>query len=250
MTQREKADALRQLHAAPELLVLVNAWDAASARTIAGAPGCKALATASWSIAAAHGVPDGEALDRDTMIEVVGRIAHAVEIPVTADLEQGYGATPADVADTITAAIEAGAVGCNLEDAVRPPQEHAERVAAAREAGERAGIPLVINARTDVFLAGLGAPEERVDLALERGRAYAEAGGDCIFVPGAHEPADLERLVQEMGAPVSVLAVPGIPSPPDLQRLGITRLSVGPGSLRVAMDAVRAYADDLYAGRG
>src|SRR5690242_12464193 len=120
MTQREKADALRQLHADPELLVLVNAWDAASARTIAGAPGCRAIATASWSIAAAHGVADGEVLSRDTMLAAVRRIAHAVDVPVTADLETGYGQTPADVGETIGAAIAAGAVGCNLEDAMRP----------------------------------------------------------------------------------------------------------------------------------
>jgi 2-methylisocitrate lyase-like PEP mutase family enzyme len=141
-------------------------------------------------------------------------------------------------------------VGCNLEDAMRPLEEHAERVAAAREAGERAGVPLVINARTDVFLESIGAPEERVDLALERGRAYAEAGGDCIFVPGARDPEDLRRLVAEMGAPVSLLAVPGLPDPPELARIGIARLSQGPGSLRVAMDALRAFADDLFAGAG
>jgi 2-methylisocitrate lyase-like PEP mutase family enzyme len=248
MTQREKADLLRQLHADPVLLVLVNAWDAVSARTIAAAPGCRALATASWSIAAAYGVPDGEVVGRDTMLAAVERIVHAVDVPVTADLERGYGATASEVGETIEGAIAAGAVGCNLEDAMRPLEEHAERVAAAREAGERAGVPLVINARTDVFLKYDGPPEERVDLALERGRAYVAAGGDCIFVPGAHALEDLRRLVEGMGAPVSVLAVPGVPSPPELQRIGVARLSVGPGSLRVAMSAVRAYADDLYAG--
>jgi 2-methylisocitrate lyase-like PEP mutase family enzyme len=251
MTQREKADALRRLHHDPELLVLVNVWDAVSARTVAATPGCRALATASWSIAAAHGVRDGEQLSRDEMIAAVGRVARAVELPVSADLEAGYG----DVATTIAAAIEAGAVGCNLEDGtrdpdapLRPADEAAQRVAAAREAGERAGVPLVINARTDVFLAGVGAPEERVDLALERGRAYAEAGGDCIFVPGASDPADLRRLVAEMGAPVSVLAQAGDPSPAELAEIGVARVSVGPGSLAVAMAALRRAATDLLAG--
>jgi 2-methylisocitrate lyase-like PEP mutase family enzyme len=244
MTQREKADTLRNLHHGPELLVLVNVWDAVSARTVAATPGCHALATASWSIAAAHGERDGENLSREEMIAAVGRVARAVDVPVTADLERGYG----DVATTMTAAIEAGAVGCNLEDAMCPTAEHAERVAAAREAGERAGVPLVINARTDVFLAGAGAPEERVDLALERGRAYAEAGGDCIFVPGASDPADLRRLVAEMGAPVSVLAQVGDPPLAELQEIGIARVSVGPGSLAVAMAALRRAASDLLGG--
>jgi 2-methylisocitrate lyase-like PEP mutase family enzyme len=257
MNQREKADALRGLHSEPELLVLVNVWDAVSARTVAAAPGCRALATASWSIAAAHGVADGENLTREQMLAAVERVARAVELPVSADLETGYGSTAAEVGTTIEGAIAAGAVGCNLEDGtgdaadpLRPAAEHAERVAAARAAGERAGVPIVINARTDVFLEEVGAPDDRVGLAVERGRAYAGAGGDCIFVPGASDPDDLRRLVAEMGAPVSVLAVPGLPGPAELQRIGVARLSQGPGSLRVAMNALRAFADDLLAGAG
>jgi 2-methylisocitrate lyase-like PEP mutase family enzyme len=248
MTQREKADLLRQLHADPVLLVLVNAWDAVSARTIAAAPGCRALATASWSIAAAYGVPDGEVVGRDTMLAAVERIVHAVDVPVTADLERGYGATASEVGETIEGAIAAGAVGCNLEDAMRPLEEHAERVAAAREAGERAGVPLVINARTDVFLKYDGPPEERVDLALERGRAYAQAGADCVFVPGARDLDDLRRLVDEMGAPVSVLAQPGGPPLEELARVGVARVTFGPGTLGVAMAALHAAAEELLGG--
>jgi 2-methylisocitrate lyase-like PEP mutase family enzyme len=175
-----------------------------------------------------------------------------VELPVSADIERGYGLAPDEIVERLLAA---GAVGCNLEDGggdgadpLRPAGEHAERVAAARAAGERAGVPIVINARTDVFLAEVGAPDERVDLALARGRSYAEAGADCIFVPGAADPDDLRRLVAGMGAPVSVLAVPGLPGPAELRRLGVARLSQGPGSLRVAMNALRAFADDLLAG--
>src|SRR4051812_6187970 len=200
--QRGKAEELRDLHSAPDLLVLVNVWDVTSARVVAGAPGCRAIATASWSIAAALGHRDGEHLPREDMLAAVRRIAAAVDQPVTADLETGFGATPDDVAETIAGAIEAGAVGCNLEDGVddraaplRPVTEHAERVAAARAAGERAGVPLVINARTDVYIDRVGAPEERFDMALERGRAYLEAGADCIFVPGLAELDTLERLV-------------------------------------------------------
>jgi 2-methylisocitrate lyase-like PEP mutase family enzyme len=250
--RRSKAEALRAMHTEPELLVLVNVWDAVSARTVAAASGCRALATASWSIAAAHGVPDGEALSRDAMLAAVGRIATAVDVPVTADLEMGYGADAGAVGATIEAAIAAGAVGCNLEDGggdpLRPAAEHAERVAAAREAGEQAGVPIVINARTDVFLHAVGAPEERVDHALERGRAYVAAGADCIFVPGATDPDDLRRLVGDMGAPVSVLAMAGGPSPAELERLGVARMSLGPGSLGIAMTALRDAAADLYAG--
>ena len=166
-TQREKAEELRRLHAAPEPLVLVNAWDAVSARVVAAAPGCRAIATASWSVAAARGLPDGEALTREAMLEAVALVASAVELPVTADLERGYG----DAGVTVAGALEAGAVGCNLEDSVGtgglwPADEHAAVVAAARNAGEVAGIPLVINARTDVFLEGAGGVEE----AIERGR--------------------------------------------------------------------------------
>jgi 2-methylisocitrate lyase-like PEP mutase family enzyme len=252
MSQSEKAEALRRLHLDPELLVLVNVWDAASARTVAALPGCRALATASWSIAAAHGVDDGERLPRAEMLAWIERIAGAVDVPVTADLEAGYGASAADVADTVAGAIAAGAVGCNLEDGtpdgpapLRPAAEHAERVAAARAAGGRAGVPLVINARTDVFLAQVGAAAERVDLALDRGRAYAEAGADCIFVPGARDPGDLRRLVAEMGAPVSVIGLPGGPPPAELERLGVARMSLGPGSMGVAMAALREAADGI-----
>src|SRR5262245_36866651 len=148
MSQKEKADALRALHVAGDPVVLVNAWDAASARAVANAPGCRAIASASGAIAAAHGYPDGEAISRDEMIAVVGLIAHSVELPVSADLERGY----QDAGETIALAIEAGVVGCNLEDSeddgLRPTEEHAARVAAARANGEELGVPIVSNART------------------------------------------------------------------------------------------------------
>src|SRR4051812_24273 len=155
MTLKEKADALRALHVPGDPVVLVNVWDAASARVVASAPGCAAIATASWAIAAAHGFGDGEQIPRDEMIAAVGLIARSVELPVTADLERGY----ADAGETIALAIEAGAVGCNLEDSdpgdtLRPTSEHAARVAAARANGEELRVPVVINARTDVFIHG------------------------------------------------------------------------------------------------
>src|SRR3954470_4188097 len=177
-TQREKAEELRRLHAAPEPLVLVNAWDAASARVVAGTPGCRAIATASWSIAVAHGFPDGEAIPLDAMLAAVKVVADAVELPVTADLERGYG----DAGETVRRALEAGAVGCNLEDAdgaggLVATSDHVAEVAAARAGGDASGVPLVINARTDVYLHG----EPDMDEAVARARAYLGAGADCAF---------------------------------------------------------------------
>jgi 2-methylisocitrate lyase-like PEP mutase family enzyme len=244
-TQREKAEELRRLHAAPEPLVLVNAWDAASARVVAAAPGCRAIATASWSIAAAHGFPDGEAISREAMLAAVATVAGAVDLPVTADLERGYG----DAGVTVAGAIEAGAAGCNLEDSTGtgglwPAEEHAAVVAAARAAGEVAGVPLVINARTDVFLEDGGGVEE----AIERGRAYLEAGADCIFVPGVRDASTLEALVAGMGGPVSVFGMPGGPALAELARIGVARVSYGPGPMGVAMAALARAAETLLAG--
>jgi 2-methylisocitrate lyase-like PEP mutase family enzyme len=244
-TQREKAEELRRLHAAPEPLVLVNAWDAASARVVAGVPGCKAIATASWSIAAAHGSKDGENLDLDTMLAGVKLVADAVSLPVTADLERGYG----DAGATLTRAIEAGAVGCNLEDSnasgdLIPAAEHASAVAAARAAGEAAGVPIVINARTDVYLHG----DKRVEHAIERGKAYLDAGADCIFVPGAADAATLEALVTGMGGPVSIIGFPGHLPLAELTRIGIARISYGPGPMGVALAALQRAAETLING--
>jgi 2-methylisocitrate lyase-like PEP mutase family enzyme len=246
----DKAERLRALHVPGDPLLLVNAWDAASARTVAALPGCHAVATASWSIAAAHGVPDGEALDRDAMIDAVRTIASAVDLPVTADLERGYGDEPRDVAETIAMAIDAGAVGANLEDgaadADRPlaaVASHARKVRVARGRADAEGVPFVINARTDVFLRGAGGVEE----ALERGRAYAEAGADCIFVPGVRDPEVIAALVAGLPIGMSVLATPAGPTLDELARLGVARISLGPGPMGVALAALRRAAETVLA---
>jgi len=250
VTATERAHALRALHTDPAILVLVNAWDAASARTVAAVPGCRAIATASWAIAAADGRPDGEVIGRDRMIAAVERIAAAVKLPVSADLEGGYGESPDAVAETVERAIAAGAVGCNLEDGVagegllRDARDAAARVAAAREAGERVGVPVVINARTDVFLRGADDPEA----AVLRGQAYLAAGADCVFVPGVRDAATIEELVERIDGPVSVLARPGGPSVRELQELGIARVSFGPGPMGVALAALARAASDLQSG--
>jgi 2-methylisocitrate lyase-like PEP mutase family enzyme len=254
MDQRAKADELRRLHAGAAPLVLPNVWDAVSARTVAAQPGCRAVATASWSVAAALGRPDGEMLGREEMLAAVARVASAVEVPVTADLETGYGGSAAAVCATIADAIAAGAVGCNLEDGVpgglRPADEAAERVAAAVAAGRAAGVPVVVNARTDVYLRPPGArPGDAFATAGARGRAYREAGADCVFVPGAADAGLIGALVREIG-PVSVLAGPASPPLAELARLGVRRVSFGPGTLGVAMAALRDAAARLLAGEG
>jgi 2-methylisocitrate lyase-like PEP mutase family enzyme len=249
-TQRDKAEALRALHRPGEPLVLVNVWDAASARVVAAAPGCRAVATASWAIAAAHGLADGEALPRDAMIDAIGIVVRAVELPVTADLERGYG----DAGETVALAIEAGAVGCNLEDSsgdgtLLPAAEHAERIAAARANGEALGVPLVINARTDVYLTGgVLPPEERLVAALERGEAYLGAGADCIFIPGLRDLGDLTLLAARMGGPISVLGGAGGPAREQFAAAGVARISYGPGPMGVATAALRRAAETLLAG--
>lgn len=242
--QRERAEALRALHEAPEPLVLVNVWDAASARTVAAAPGCRALATASWSIAAAYGYPDGEAIPLPRMIEAVERIAGATELPLTADLEGGYG----DPGATVLRALEAGAVGCNLEDGtpdgLRPVEEHVAAVASAYGAGQVVDVPLVINARTDVYLR----PDPVLDDAIARGVAYLEEGADCVFVPGVRDADAIRALASAFEGHLSVMAVAGAPSPAELAELGVARVSFGPGPLGVASAALSAAAAQLLAG--
>jgi len=243
MTQREKAEELRRLHAAPEPLVLVNAWDAVSARVVADA-GARAIATASWSIAAARGYEDGEQIPLDQMIDAIGIVARAVELPVTADLERGFG----DAGATVARAIEAGAVGCNLEDSdgtgdLVPVEAHIAAVQAARAAGEAAGVPIVINARTDVFLEG-----RALDEAVERARAYLGAGADVVFVPGVGDVDTLEQLVIKIRGPISVFGGANGPTLDELARLGIPRVSYGPGPLGSAMAALGRTAKTLLGG--
>jgi 2-methylisocitrate lyase-like PEP mutase family enzyme len=248
MSQRDKAEALRALHRPGDPVVLVNVWDAASARVVASAPGCAAIATASWSIAAAHGFADGQEIPRDEMIAAVGLVARSVELPVTADLERGY----EDAGETIALAVEAGAVGCNLEDSLadgtlRPTSEHAAAVEAARANGAELGVPLVINARTDAFFAkGFDSPEERKIAAIERGEAYMEAGADCIFLPGL---SDLDVIAEIAGRfPVSVMGRAGGPTRAQLAAAGVSRISYGPGGMGLALAALRRGAETLLAG--
>jgi 2-methylisocitrate lyase-like PEP mutase family enzyme len=246
MSILERARALQRLHAAPELLLLVNVWDVVSARVVADVPGTTALATASHSIAASHGYPDGEQIPRDLMIEAVGRIAAAVDLPVTADLEAGYG----DPGGTVARAIDVGVVGANLEDRLAPLPDAVRAVSDAVAAGERAGIPFVLNARTDAFLrAGDRDPAEVLADAIERGRAYLDAGASTFFAPGKLDEPTVTALVEALGPQkVNVLGVPGSLPLGTLERLGVARVSFGPWSQNVALTALAAFAEDVRAG--
>ncbi len=246
---REKAERLRALHAGPRILVLCNAWDAASARIVEEA-GFPAIATTSAGIANSLGYPDGQRISREEMSEAVARITRAVAVPVTADMEAGYGPTPESAAETARTAIAAGAVGMNLEDALEERNFidiglQSDRVRAAREAGERAGVPLVINARTDVYLAGIGSPAEQFDEAVRRANAYREAGADCLFLPGATDAGLIARLVREINGPINILAGPSTPHVGELERMGVRRVSMGSGPMRATMALTQRIAREL-----
>lgn len=237
---------LIRLHLADELLVLVNIWDVASARVVAELDGCRALATASHSIAAAHGYPDGEQIPLELMLQAIGRIAAAVDLPVTADLEAGYG----NPGDTVRRAIQAGAVGANLEDELRPFDEAVAAVEQAVAAARAEGVPFALNARTDAFLLGGDRPTAaKTAEAVSRGRAFLDAGAECVFVPGLLDAETVDALVDGIGVRrVSVIAVPGSLPLPDLQARGVARVSFGPWSQRVALTALADTGVVLLAG--
>lgn len=247
-TTVERARELQRLHSDPELLLLVNVWDVVSARVVADSPGTTALATASHSIAASYGYPDGEQIPRELMLEAVGRIAAAVDLPVTADLEAGYG----DPGGTISRAIDVGVVGANLEDQLKPLPEAVRAVEDAVAAGERAGLPFVLNARTDAFLrAGDKDPGAVLADAIERGRAYLAAGASTFFVPGRLDEPTVSALVEALGPQkVNVIGAPGSLPLETLQRLGIARVSYGPWSQNVALTALARLVEDVHAGGG
>ncbi len=248
-----RADILRNLHHGPNVLILPNAWDAATARILEEA-GYPAVATTSAGIAFLRGYPDGQKISRDEMLEVVSWVTRAVSVPVTADMEAGYGNRPEDAAATARGVIQAGAVGLNFEDGTDDPEHplvdlalQLEKLAAIREAGLHAGVPLVINARTDVYLAGVGASEKRYDLAMARAVAFKKAGADCVFVPGLREPEAIGRFVAELKFPVNILAGPGSPSVAELQKLGVARVSLGSGPMRASLGLMKRIAEELKA---
>jgi 2-methylisocitrate lyase-like PEP mutase family enzyme len=246
MTLAETAAELRRLHDAPELLQVVNVWDVASARAVAALPETRAIATASHSIAASFGYPDGEHIPVDLMLDMVGRIAQSVDVPVSADLEAGYGAP----GETIRRAIGVGAVGANLEDRLQPLAESVAAVAAAVAAAEAENVPFALNARTDAWVLGKDRPREVwVADAVERGRAYLDAGATCVFVPGNLGDDVIVELVEGIGERrVSLIGAPDVPAPARLEQLGVARLSYGPHTQRVVLGALQDLASELYGG--
>ncbi|MCW2777710.1 MAG: putative carboxyvinyl-carboxyphosphonate phosphorylmutase [Frankiales bacterium] len=243
-----RAASLLALHRAPEVLVLANVWDVVSAKVVAATPGAQALATASHSIASTFGYEDGENIPLELHLDMVRRICAAVDLPVTMDLEAGYG----DAGATVAKAIEAGVVGGNLEDQMKPLEESVAAVEAALAAGRSAGIDFVLNARTDALLR---APEgaDRAELlaeAVRRGKAYLQAGAPVVFVPGAVAGEEIATLVEGLGrGNLSVISVPGASLPTaELQELGVARVSTGPFTQRVALTALQDAAAEVLGG--
>jgi 2-methylisocitrate lyase-like PEP mutase family enzyme len=247
--QAAKANLFRDLHRGPKILVLPNAWDVASARILENA-GVAAIATTSAGVAFTLGYPDGQKISRGEMLSVVARIAAKVKIPVTADVEAGYGNRPEDAALTARALIEAGAVGLNLEDRTDDRRLvdlslQLEKIAAVRETSRMMGFPLVLNARTDVYLLELGKAESRFAETLNRLIAFREAGADCLFAPGIRDLEVIFRLVRELQHPVNILAGPGSPSIPELQSAGVARVSLGSSTMRATLGLVQRMAQEL-----
>lgn len=248
--QVEKAQLLRSLHRRGHPLVLFNVWDAVSARIVEEL-GYPALATGSAAVAWTQGFPDGEHISREGMLAAVQRITRAVNVPVTADLEAAYGPAVQDAAATARGAIEAGAVGLNVEDAGEPGalmdlDLHCERIEAIVETGKRVGVPLVVNARTDVFLRRGGRDDEScLQEAVRRGNGFLEAGADCVFVLGVSGEAAIERLARDINGPINVFANPKTPPLARLAELGVARVSIGPAGLAHALAYVRRAAQRL-----
>ncbi len=243
-----RARTLLDLHTAPEILTLTNVWDVISATVVAGVEGTKALATASHSIAATFGYPDGENISLDLHLDMVRRIVEAVDLPVSMDFEGGYG----DAGATARRAIEAGVVGGNLEDQMKPLDEAVEQVKAVLAAGRDAGIDFVLNARTDAYVkAGPDAdPAETLRTAVERGQAFLEAGAPVVFVPRAASREDITTLVREFGPQkLTLISIPGVSlSAKELEDLGVARVSTGPFTQRVALTALQDAAKAMNAG--
>jgi 2-methylisocitrate lyase-like PEP mutase family enzyme len=251
-TLTDKARLFRELHTADPVLALPNAWDVASARLIEAA-GARAIATTSAGVAWSLGAADGDVLDRDRALDLVSRVATAVAVPVTADVESGFAATADGVAETVRGVLAAGAVGVNLEDALhggdtplRPVGEQCARIAAARRAAEGILVPLFINARVDTYLRSVGDPAARLKETLDRAAAYLAAGADGIFVPGVADLAVVRQLADGIAAPLNVLAGPGSPSVAEFGACGVARVSLGSSIASAAYAVAQRAAVELF----
>jgi 2-methylisocitrate lyase-like PEP mutase family enzyme len=250
--QAQQARLFRDKHHGSRLLLLPNAWDAMSARVFVAA-GFDAIATTSGGVAWSLGYADGEQTPWAEVVSATARIVRAARVPVTADIEAGYGETADAVMRSVSEIIEAGAVGVNLEDGmrgpvpIRSPQDAADRIRAAREAAKAAAVPIVINGRTDLYLRNIGDEASRFDETVERGRAYLSAGADCVYPIGLRDPATIGRLVKALGAPININVRAGSPSVAELEALGVARASTASQLALMAMSMARQVADDLRA---
>jgi len=244
MTAAQKAQQLRSLYEAPEILRVVNVWDVISAKAVADLPETTAIATAGHSIAATFGYADGQ-IPRELMIDMVGRIAASTELPVTADLDDGY----ANAGETTRLAIGAGVVGANIEDRLKPLAESVAVVEAIVQAAEAEGVPFALNARTDAFVRAGDRPlQESIADAIERGRHFLNAGATCVFVPGVLDADVTTQLVDGIGrGKMSVIGLPGALTAAEYEALGVAWISYGPMIQRVALTAVQDVAASLYA---
>ncbi|MFL5018995.1 MAG: isocitrate lyase/phosphoenolpyruvate mutase family protein [Rhizobium sp.] len=253
MNQIEKAKAFDALHRKGDPVVLYNIWDAGTAKAVADA-GAKALATGSWSVAAAHGYADGEKLPMSVLVETAKSITAVIDLPLSVDFEGAYSAEPEGAAANVAKLVEVGAVGINFEDQVigggglYPAERQVARIRAIRAMAERKGIPFFINARTDLFLAesDLSKHAGLVDEAIERGKAYAAAGGSGFFVPGLIDPALIEKICAASPLPVNIMMRTGAPDVKALAKLGVGRVSYGPGPYRSMMEKLKQEAAAIY----
>jgi len=251
--QAQLAERFRDMHRGPRLLMLPNAWDAMSARVFVAA-GFEAIATTSGGLSWSLGYADGERAPWNEVVAATARIVRVARVSVTADIEAGFGETPDAVKRSVAQIIAAGAVGVNLEDGmlggsvpIRGVSDAAERIRAAREAAKAAGVPIVVNARTDLYLRNIGDEASRFDETVERGRAYLAAGADCVYPIGLRDPATIGRLVQALGAPINVNVRAGSPSVAELEVLGVARASTASQVALMAMSMTRQIADELRA---
>jgi len=249
--QAERAERFRKMHGGPRILGLPNAWDVASARILEEAR-YPAIATSSAGIAFSLGYADGQRISRDQMLEVVERIAHAVRVPVTADMEAGYGTTVKDMVETTKAVIAAGAIGMNLEDVTGDDEssqvdtgQQVEKIRAIRDTAASLGVPLVLNARTDIYLMPIGEAATRFERTVERLRAYRQAGADCVFAPGFSSRDTIAELVKAIAAPLNILISSGCPSLAELEEMGVARVSAGSAVMRATLGLVRRIGKEL-----
>ncbi|GAB3344934.1 isocitrate lyase/PEP mutase family protein [Lysobacter tyrosinilyticus] len=251
MQQKERAQRLAALHVKGNPLVLYNAWDAGSAKAIASA-GSTVIATSSWAVAAAHGYEDGESIPLSLVEQITARIVGAVDVPVTVDVEGGYSDDPEVCAENVARLVDRGVVGINFEDRIvagtglHEIQAQSERIAAIRRMADTRGIPLFINARTDLFF-GADVSKELLAEARERAKAYAKAGASGFFVPGLIDLHAIAALCDTIDLPLNVMSMPGLPDVPTLANAGVARISHGPGPYLHAMEAVRAAAHGVPA---